>query len=304
MSVEWVCRSHPGLQALLDKLRTRLPERLPEAGALHLFGGIAQGSFQPPWSDIDLIAWVAAPDVTPEMEERANALWQSLAGEPFGDLIYLYVAPRRTMAGPLNPAGGGVTGGPRSVRIYRHMHKAMEGYPLSLPDTVSLVRYGVPLVGRLEPEALPAVPADWPVLFMRPFLQSVLGAVERGAGPYGTGALAERVAWGPEGTASHPIWFARHLYSLHTGEMIPKPHAMAWYLGRRPVGALADALWLALGWRERGGAPEAEVSALASLVRPALREFLAEALPLAGLGEPDPSDDAAQALRQALDRLD
>jgi len=129
-----------------------------------LFGGITLGPFSPRWSDIDLIVRVDADQVTPELADRAGRLWQHLAERPLGDLIYLHVAPCTVLGGPLSVAGGGVTGRPASLRMYRHKTRRMEGYPLSLPDTVNLRRHGAVLAGRDLRPGLPDVPEDWPVV--------------------------------------------------------------------------------------------------------------------------------------------
>ncbi len=143
------------LQHLLERFRLALPQYIPESESAMLFGGLTLDAFSPAWSDIDLIVWVSVNEVGSDLEARALALWHHLAGEPLGDRIYLYVAPLRVLGGPMNDLGGGVPGQPRSLRVYRHKSRAMEGYPLSLPDTVSLARYGEVLLGRDVREELP-----------------------------------------------------------------------------------------------------------------------------------------------------
>lgn len=150
-----------------------------------LFGGITLGAFSPNWSDVDLIVWVNPGEVTPHLRERALYLWNHLAERPLGTLLYLYVAPMTVLGGPMNVAGGGVPGQPSSLRVYRHKARWMEGYPLSLPDTVSLRRYGAVLAGRDVRSDLPEVPDDWPVVYLRERLEQLIRAVSAQVGPYG-----------------------------------------------------------------------------------------------------------------------
>jgi hypothetical protein len=259
---------------------------LPEVASVYLFGGITQGAFSPPWSDVDLILWVQAPEVDAEMAERAFTLWRRLAQMPCGELVYLYVAPLTVVSGPLRPEGGGVPGKPASLRVYRGKARAMEGYPLSLPDTVSLMQDGQLLYGTDVGDRLPRVGPDWAPRYLRVRLAQLRRAVEQGTGPFGPALLEAVGTWGPTGIMSHPLWFARHLYSLETGRILSKEAAIDWYLGRWPEGALADALRLIQGWRRSGIAPSREVATVARLIRPALREFLGIVFGLIDLPEP------------------
>ncbi len=117
----------------------------------------------------------------------------------------------------------------------------MEGYPLSLPDTVSLRQYGTVLFGRDIRGELPPVPEDWPVRCLNTRLNQLIRAITDQVGPYGSDVNATAQAWGADGVMSEPLWCARQLYSLMTGEMLAKEHAAHWYLGRCSHGALAEA---------------------------------------------------------------
>lgn len=248
-----------------------------------LFGGITLGAFSPRWSDIDLVVWVNAGEITPIHEEQAVHLWKSLSENPFGDLIYLYVAPKTVIGGPMNIGGGGVTGQPRSLRVYRHKSRAMEGYPLSLPDTISLRKYGVALWGQDLRDSLPACPDEWALAYLKTRVAQLLQAVSANAPTPDLHARAK--AMGAEGAMSEPLWCARQLYSLITGEMLAKEHAAEWYLGGHQDGALAEALRIIRKWRKLGEAPEVEIVQVVGLVRPAIHEFLERAMEHLGVGD-------------------
>lgn len=303
MRIGWVQRTVPSLHGLLEEFCRALPHYISDSESAMLFGGITLGAFSPPWSDVDLIVWVKAGEVTPSLEEQAVHLWKHLAQQPLGDAVYLYVAPKTAAGGPMNNAGGGVAGQPRSLRVYRHKSRAMEGYPLSLPDTVSLRRYGVVLWGQDLRSDLPPIPEDWPLVYLHTRVTQLLQAVSSQAHLPLPDATARAKALGADGAMSEPLWCARQLYSLMTGEMLAKEHAAAWYLKRCQEGPLAEALRLIINWRERGEAPEGEIVQAVSLIRPAIHEFLQQALDCLGVGEPDLPPELPSALEVAHSRL-
>jgi hypothetical protein len=288
---------------LLETFRRALPTYIPEAYSALLFGGITLGEFSLPWSDVDIIIWVNTDEVTPDLAERAVHLWNHFAQEPLGHLVYLYVAPRIVIGGPMTVGGGGVPGQPRSLRVYRHKSKQMEGYPLSLPDTVSLVRHGTLLSGQEIRGELPRVPDDWPRLYLRERLDQLNRAVSDQLGPYGPHIEATVRSWGADGIMSEPLWLARHLYSLLTGEILAKEQAASWYLARGKAGALAESLRLILDWRTRGEAPEAEVLRVARLIRPATYEFLLEVVEWLGISGVSLPGELPSALKWVSDQL-
>lgn len=303
MSIAWVSRRLPDLDAWLSAFGRALPRHLPEASSAALFGGITLGAFSPPWSDIDLIVFTETPEVTEETERRAWALWEELAGRPHGKLAYLYVAPLAAAGGPMNPAGGGLPGGPRSIRVYRLKRRAMAGYPLSLPDTVALARYGQTLYGQEMLTLLPPIPTDWAAEYLSIRLGQHLAGAQRGAPPFGPDPEQAAAALGPGGLMAEVQWMARHLYSLTSGELLAKEHAAYWYMGRGREGALAQVTALVQGWRERGEAPPVQVLAVSRLMEPALREFLAEALALCGVPDAALPTGSVGALERALHLL-
>lgn len=147
MSIDWVRRTEPELHELLETFRGALPHYLPESQSAMLFGGITLGGFSHCWSDVDLIVWVSAGEVTQEVEERAVRLWRHLAEKPLGDLIYLYVAPVSLLSGPMNIAGGGTPGQPGSLCVYRQKSRlaggpglAGQAKPAGLPAALHWVR--------------------------------------------------------------------------------------------------------------------------------------------------------------------
>lgn len=261
-----------------------------------LFGGITLGAFSPNWSDVDLIVWVNPGEVTPHLRERALYLWNHLAERPLGTLLYLYVAPMTVLGGPMNVAGGGVPGQPSSLRVYRHKARWMEGYPLSLPDTVSLRRYGAVLAGRDVRSDLPEVPDDWPVVYLRERLEQLIRAVSAQVGPYGPDVAKAAREWGAEGIMTEPLWCARHLYSVMAGDMLSKEDAAAWYIERFGGGPLAEALTLILGWRELGSAPDAEVVRVAGLVQRGAHQFLGRVAEQLGMPVAEMPPELAPAL--------
>ncbi|OPG16689.1 hypothetical protein B2M26_05385 [Ferroacidibacillus organovorans] len=208
------------------------------------------------------------------MIERAFHLWSVLANMKYGSQVYMYVALNSVVSGPMNLAGGGTNGEPRSLRVYRNKWREMEGYPLSLPDTVCLRRHGVALTGEDIRSRMPTVPSDWVNQYLGIQLSELKQAVNQKIGPFGDRPQEAAVNWGPEGIMSYPIWFARHLYSLSlAGEVTSKERAIQWYLDNHHKDTLRISLETILKWRTNGVEPS-EVEFVANLTRESTMDFL------------------------------
>ncbi len=266
----------PELISLLSTFKDELAVYIPEHMSCYLFGGITLGDFSPTWSDVDVIVWVERPEVSDDLIERSFRLWNAVAQITYGCQLYMYIAPHSVAGGPMNPAGEGTSGQPRSLRVYRGKWREMQGYPLSLPDTVCLTRYGVLLSGEDIRSELPPVPDTWAEQYLSIQISQLQRVVRQKVGPFGEESEAAAEAWGPEGIMSFPLWFARHLYSLEQrGEVTSKRRAAEWYLQHHRSGALATSLQTILRWRTEGTiSNRCEVVYVASLMKECTMEFL------------------------------
>lgn len=194
------------LEGMARALSTALGERM---AALYLYGSAAMGDFRPGWSDIDILCLTDAP-LDEEQARELVTLRQRLV-EEMGEAIYrsfegAVVALPEFLTGRYSRVVYWGTGGERLT----------DRYDFDPFSRVSLIRYGQMLAGVDIRERLSLPTADE----LRAAVARHLATIREVAGRTGPSLYA--CGW--------LLDISRCLYTLRTGDILPKTAAGEWAL--------------------------------------------------------------------------
>ena len=238
------------LEGMTRALSTVLEGRL---AALYLYGSAAMGDFRPGWSDIDVLCLTDAP-LSEEQALSLVGLRQRLVGET-GEALYrsfegAVVALPEFLAGQYSRVVYWGTGGERLT----------DRYDFDPFSRVSLIRYGQLIAGVDVRDRLALPTMDE----LRAAIVRHLSTIRQAAGQ--TGPSLYSCGW--------LLDISRCLYTLRTGDILPKTAAGEWAL-REGLCPAADDLTRALAVRREPARYKADPDTRAWLSRlgPAVQRF-------------------------------
>ena len=197
------------LRTMTEALSGCLGEAL---AALYLYGSAAMDDFRPGWSDIDILCLLDAPPT-----EAQAASWvtlrQRLAAET-GDLRY------RSLEGAIVSLPEFLAGTySRVVYWGTSGERITDRYDFDAFSRVGLIRYGKLLMGReVRDQMLPPTMSELRAAVARHLATIRQAAAQTGPSLYSCGWLLD---------------ISRCLYTLRTGDILPKTAAGAWALGEK-----------------------------------------------------------------------
>ena len=177
--------------------------------ALYLYGSAAVDDFRPGWSDIDVLCLLASP---PTEEQAASwvGLRQRLVKEK-GDPLY------RSLEGAIVALPEFLAGRYSRVVYWGTRGERMtDRYDFDAFSRISLIRYGKLLMGREARDRMTLPTADE----LREAVGRHLATIRHAAGE--TGASLYACGW--------LLDISRCLYTLRTGDILPKTAAGEWAL--------------------------------------------------------------------------